>query len=102
MMSEEVAALDGRLGAFLEALLGFLGRADRRRWARLYVAGLLLEGARKSVQPLAARLGLAGDATQSLAAVRFHGPLVKRVAPSRDGGRRRPALATAPRLDPRP
>ena len=66
MHSESVAALDGRLGAFLEPMLGFLGREDRRRWARTYVAGLLLDGERKSIQPLAARLGLAGDATQSL------------------------------------
>lgn len=66
MQNEEVAALDARLHAFLEPMLGFLGREDRRRWARTYVAGLLLDGERKSIQPLAARLGLAGDATQSL------------------------------------
>lgn len=64
--SEEVAALDERLQSFLEPMLGFLGREDRRRWARTYVAGLLRNGERKSIQPLAARLGLAGDATQSL------------------------------------
>ena len=66
MQSEAVAALDKRLGSFLEPMLGFLGREDRRRWARTYVAGLLMDGERKSIQPLAARLGLAGDATQSL------------------------------------
>ena len=66
MQSEEVAALDERLSIFLEPMLGFLGREDRRRWARTYVTGLLLDGERKSIQPLAARLGLAGDATQSL------------------------------------
>lgn len=66
MRSEEAAALDGRLSDFLEPMLGFLGREDRRRWARTYVAGLLLDGERKSIQPLAARLGWAGDATQSL------------------------------------
>ena len=66
MASKEVAALDARLSTFSEPLLGFLGREDRRRWARTYVAGLLLDGERKSIQPMAARLGLAGDATQSL------------------------------------
>ena len=66
MASEEVAAWDERLSTFLEPMLGFLGREDRRRWARVYVAGLLLDGERKSIQPLATRLGLAGDATQSL------------------------------------
>ena len=66
MQNEALAALDERLQGFLEPMLGFLGREDRRRWARTYVAGLLLDGERKSIQPLAARLGLAGDATQSL------------------------------------
>ena len=66
MASEEGTALDERLSTFLEPMLGFLGREDRRRWARTYVTGLLLDGERKSIQPLAARLGLPGDATQSL------------------------------------
>ena len=66
MQSEQAAALDERLRAFLEPMLGFLGREDRRRWARTYVAGLLLDGERKSILPLAERLGLPGDATQSL------------------------------------
>jgi SRSO17 transposase len=66
MQSEAVAALDGRLRAFLEPMLGFLGREERRRWARAYVAGLLLDGERKSILPLAGRLGLDGDPTQAL------------------------------------
>ena len=52
-----VAGLDERLDGFLERLTASLGREDRRHWARAYVAGLLLDGQRKSVQPLAARLG---------------------------------------------
>ena len=71
-------------------MLGFLGREDRRRWARTYVVGLLLEGERKSIQPLAARLGLAGDAAQSLPQFVSTGPwpsellqgAVTRTAPS--------------------
>ena len=58
-------ALDARLEEFLERLTPSLGRPDRRRQARSYVTGLLLEGERKSVQPLAGRLG-ATDNGQAL------------------------------------
>src|SRR4051812_36150679 len=37
-----------------------MGRATRRRWAPLYLHGLLGPDGRKSLQPLAARLGLGG------------------------------------------
>ncbi|MEU0158359.1 transposase [Streptomyces sp. NPDC006261] len=32
-------------------------RADQRRWGGVYLRGLLLDGGRKSVEPMAARLG---------------------------------------------
>jgi SRSO17 transposase len=48
--------LDGWLGPFLAAL----GHAKRRRWAPVYLRGLLGPGERKSLQPVAARLGLRG------------------------------------------
>jgi SRSO17 transposase len=48
--------LDGWLGPFLAAL----GHAKRRRWAPVYLRGLLGPGERKSLQPMAARLGLRG------------------------------------------
>ncbi len=48
--------LDDWLEPFLEAV----GHSRRRRWAPLYVQGLLGPGERKSVQPVAARLGLKG------------------------------------------
>ena len=57
--------LDTRLDEFLARLTPSLGRPDRRRRARTYVAGLLLDGERKSVQPLAGRLG-ATDNGQAL------------------------------------
>jgi SRSO17 transposase len=50
------AALDAWLAPFLEVL----GRKTRRRWAPLYLHGLLGPDGRKSLQPLAARLGLQG------------------------------------------
>ena len=69
----EQAAVTARLEEFLERLTPSLGRPDRRRRARTYVAGLLLDGERKSVQPLAARLG-ASDNGQSLHHFVAHSP----------------------------
>ncbi len=48
--------LDAWLAPFLDAL----GRKTRRAWAPLYLRGLLGPGERKSLQPMAARLGLSG------------------------------------------
>jgi SRSO17 transposase len=56
MTPREMQALDHRLTAFLEELLVPLGRKERRHWARLYVQGLLLDGERKSIEPLARRI----------------------------------------------
>ena len=47
-----------RLEAFAAQLLGGLARADQRATGELYVRGLLLDGQRKSMQPMAARLGV--------------------------------------------
>lgn len=49
-------ALRQRLVEFLTAVLPELGRKDRRPWADAYVRGLLLEGERKSIEPMAKRL----------------------------------------------
>jgi SRSO17 transposase len=48
--------LDQRLTAFLEDLTAPMGRSERRHWARVYVQGLLLDGERKSIEPLAERI----------------------------------------------
>ena len=71
--SEAEGALAARLEGFLERLTPSLGGPGRRRRARTYVAGLLLEGERKSVQPLAARLG-AVDNGQALHHFLTHSP----------------------------
>lgn len=42
--------------AFLEDLLTPLDRKERRHWARLYVQGLLLDGERKSIEPIVDRI----------------------------------------------
>ena len=46
----------GRLEKFLEELLEPVGRAERRHWGGAYVRGLLLDGKRKSIEPMASRL----------------------------------------------
>jgi len=56
MWPQQVNALDRRLSEFLRDLLGPMGRGERRRWARVYVEGLLLDGEHKSIEPMAARI----------------------------------------------
>src|ERR687893_331382 len=48
------------LDAWLEPFLDVVGHKKRRTWAPLYLRGLLGPGERKSLQPMAARLGLSG------------------------------------------
>ena len=48
------------LDAWLEPFLDATGRKTRRKMAPLYVRGLLGSGERKSIQPMAERLGLPG------------------------------------------
>ena len=56
MTPRELKALDQRLMTFLEELLVPLGRRERRHWARVYIQGLLLDGERKSIEPMASRI----------------------------------------------
>jgi SRSO17 transposase len=52
--------IDADLDKWLEPFLDVTGRKPRRRMAPLYVRGLLGAGGRKSIQPMAERLGLSG------------------------------------------
>ena len=47
---------EGELERWLAPSLGALGREAQRRWAPVYLKGLLLPGERKSVEPMAARV----------------------------------------------
>src|ERR1700750_1991187 len=51
--------VDADLDRWLEPFLDVTGRSTRRRMAALYVRGARGSGGRKSVQPMAERLGLA-------------------------------------------
>jgi SRSO17 transposase len=53
---------------FLEPLVAELGRSERREGATLYVQGLLLPGERKSIEPLAERLGIDSQKLQQFMA----------------------------------
>ena len=53
----------GELERWLAPFLAALARPEQRRWAPLYLRGLLLPGERKSVEPMAARVA-PGEAQQ--------------------------------------
>jgi SRSO17 transposase len=53
-----------RLPEFLSPLVQDLGRSERRVGATLYVEGLLMPGQRKSIGPMAERLGVDGQKLQ--------------------------------------
>ena len=56
MTAKEVADLDEKLDQFLDDVTASLGRSERHRWAKVYLQGLLMEGGRKSIEPLAGRV----------------------------------------------
>jgi transposase len=99
----------GRLDTWLAPFLAALPRAEQRRWAPLYVRGLLLPGERKSVEPMATRVAPgnvqqllrervlraheAGEGSQRVLATRFGisvGAVCGWRAAARDEGRRGP------------
>lgn len=51
-----LSKLDAELKRFLDAMFVGMGRRERRESMRAYVAGLLLDGERKSIVPMASRL----------------------------------------------
>jgi SRSO17 transposase len=53
----ELARIRGRLEAFADDLFASLPRADQRARGQCYLRGLMLDGRRKSIEPIAARLG---------------------------------------------
>lgn len=53
---------------FMEPLAAELGRSERREGTALYVRGLLMPGERKSIEPMAERLGVDSQKLQQLIA----------------------------------
>jgi SRSO17 transposase len=58
MTLEEIAEVRPRLLDFTAGMLGGLARKDQRAAGELYVRGLLTDGRRKSMVPMAERLGI--------------------------------------------
>lgn len=56
MRRQEIAKLERELEQFLHTMVEGMGRPERRRAIGDYVTGLLLDGERKSIEPMAARL----------------------------------------------
>jgi SRSO17 transposase len=56
MNAQELRQCRHRLERFLADLLELVGRSERRHWGSVYVRGLILEGERKSIEPMARRM----------------------------------------------
>jgi SRSO17 transposase len=56
LSERELARVRGRLVEFAGEMLGSMARKDQRRWGEVYLRGLMLDGKRKSIEPMAARL----------------------------------------------
>ena len=55
MNSKQLEKCRSRLELFLKDLLETMGRIERRHWGSVYVRGLLTDGERKSIEPMAVR-----------------------------------------------
>lgn len=56
MTPSQIRKLERELGEYVEWLTDGMGRPERREAMGLYLTGLLLDGERKSIEPIAARL----------------------------------------------
>jgi SRSO17 transposase len=52
----ELVRVRGRLEVFAGEMFESMARKDQRRWGGVYLRGLMLDGKRKSIEPMAARL----------------------------------------------
>lgn len=57
MTARQIAGLRDQLQAFVGEFASELGRSERRHWCGKYLEGLMQEGERKSIEPLAKRVG---------------------------------------------
>jgi len=56
MNRREIERLDRELSGFIGSMVADMGRPERRRAMEWYIVGLLLDGERKSIEPMAGRL----------------------------------------------
>jgi SRSO17 transposase len=57
LTAAELATIGGRLEAFADDIFASIQRSDQRARGQCYLRGLMLDGRRKSIEPMAARLG---------------------------------------------
>jgi len=57
MNERALRSADKRLESYLARMTACMSRKEQKRWAGYYLRGLLLDGQRKSIEPLAARVG---------------------------------------------
>jgi SRSO17 transposase len=57
LTAAELARIRGRLEAFADDIFASLARTDQRARGQCYLRGLMLDGRRKSIEPMAQRLG---------------------------------------------
>ena len=62
--SKEFRRVLGRFPQFMNSVSWVLGRSERRQAAARYVEGLLMDGQRKSIEPMAGRLGVQAQGLQ--------------------------------------
>jgi SRSO17 transposase len=67
MTPAQLRRIRARLGAFAEDIFQSIPRKDQRRWGQSYLRGLLLDGKRKSIQPMAERLARGDPAADAYA-----------------------------------
>jgi len=56
LSERELARVRGRLVEFSDEMFESMRRKEQRRWGECYLRGLMLDGKRKSIEPMAARL----------------------------------------------
>src|SRR5205085_7427365 len=66
MTPREVKQLDRELNEYLSSMVAGMGRTERRDSLMLYMTGLLLDGERKSIEPIAARLVDSPEKTEAM------------------------------------
>ncbi|MEN9841122.1 MAG: hypothetical protein RL376_922 [Verrucomicrobiota bacterium] len=57
MTAQQIKEIRQQLSDYVEEFAGEFGRSERRYWCGKYLEGLLREGERKSIEPLAIRVG---------------------------------------------
>ena len=66
MNRRELRCLDFELSEYLDSMLAGMGRVERVAALRSYLTGLLLDGERKSIEPMAARMVDSEDEIQAM------------------------------------